>query len=167
MRWCHGDSPFVLPSELLEGVLGEYTSNPRERPTVGQKQDAGAVCRRTAKQLRMMSYSRERHRPLRGLCKFYSVDGPGVSLRFTPGFMPSSAPRTEDGPRVSLRSTPGRGPSRTSRLDCETLCQRPLCGLTHPRPRCRTDPMTRSVSDEACLDLVMGWHYKFPSPDPA
>jgi len=33
-------------------------------------------------------------RPLRGLDVFFFVPGPGVSLRFTPGFMLASAPRT-------------------------------------------------------------------------
>ncbi len=37
-----------------------------------------------------------RYRPLRGLCKIFLVDDPGVSLRSTPGFMLTSAPRTKN-----------------------------------------------------------------------
>jgi len=34
-----------------------------------------------------------RYRPLRGLCKIFLVDDPGVSLRSTPGFMLPPAPQ--------------------------------------------------------------------------
>src|SRR6266550_6870552 len=37
-----------------------------------------------------------RYRPLRGLCKIFLVEDPGVSLRSTPGFMLTSAPRTKN-----------------------------------------------------------------------
>jgi hypothetical protein len=57
-------------------------------------------------------------RPLRGLLFLYAND-PGVSLRSTPGFMPTSAPRTEYKNLLLLDEVPGV--YRTRWLDTTTI----------------------------------------------
>ena len=62
--------------------------------------------------------NRELSRPLRGLYIFFADDDPGVPLRSTPGFMLSSAPRTEDSAALYPQApSPAGRPSRARTLD--------------------------------------------------
>jgi hypothetical protein len=62
---------------------GEKYAKPAERPTVeSSTNDVFAIPTSIG--------------CFRGLCNFFVLRHPGVPLRFTPGFMPSSAPRTKN-----------------------------------------------------------------------
>jgi len=70
---------------------GEAQRNPRNQPLrISGARGAADSCFITTDVLQS-----NRYRPRRGLYEISRLDDPGVSLRFTPGFMLSSAPRTD------------------------------------------------------------------------